>query len=97
MATFTNSATLSYNGYVTTSNTVTGTLQEVLTATKVAVVDSYEAGGNITYVISLVNSGTTALTGLTVTDDLGAYTFNTQTLYPLSYTPDSVNYYVNGV
>lgn len=39
MATFTNFATLSYNGGTTTSNVVTGELLETLSATKIAVMD----------------------------------------------------------
>lgn len=97
MATFSNIATLSYNGNVTTSNTVTGTLQEVLTATKAAVVDSYTPNGNVTYAVTLVNSGATPLTNLTITDNLGAYTFGARTLYPLTYTAGSASYYSNGV
>lgn len=97
MATFTNYATLSYTGGTTNSNTVTGELLEVLSASKTAVSNDYTAKDDITYVISLINSGTTALTGVTVTDDLGAYTFGTDTLYPLEYNPNSIRYYVNGV
>ena len=73
MAQFTNFATLSYSGGTTDSNTVTGELLEILSATKSAVAENYTAGDSITYVISLVNSGAVALTGLTVTDDLGGY------------------------
>lgn len=97
MATFTNQATLSYNGVDTNSNVTTGELLETLTATKTAVDDRYSANDNLTYIISLVNSGTAALTNLTVTDNLGAYAFNTQTLTPLDYVAGSVRYYVNGV
>lgn len=97
MATFTNYATLSYNGGTTASNVVTGELLEVLTAAKNAVTDDYAPGDTVTYVISLVNSGATQLTGLTVTDDLGGYTFNGGTVYPLSYRSGSLRYYVNGV
>ena len=64
MATFTNFATLSYRGGTTESNTVVGELLEPLTMTKTAVMDDYTAKDDVTYVISLVNSGTTALTGL---------------------------------
>ncbi len=97
MATFTNQATLTYNGTTTASNVVTGEILEVLSAQKNAVVDEYTAGDDITYVISILNTGTTPLTGLTLTDDLGAYTFNTQTLTPLTYLEGSVRYYANGV
>ncbi len=97
MATFTNYATLSYTGGTTNSNTVTGELLEVLSASKEAISNNYTARDDITYVISIINSGTTAFTGLTVTDDLGAYTYNSDTLYPLEYTNGSVRYYINGV
>ena len=97
MATFTNQATLTYNGTTTASNIVTGEILEVLSAQKNAVVDAYTAGDDITYVVSILNTGQAPLTGLTLTDDLGAYTFGAQTLTPLTYTNGSLRYYVNGV
>lgn len=97
MPIFSNFATLSYNGGTTNSNTVTGELLETLAATKIAVMDDYTARDDVTYVITLVNSGTTALTALTVTDDLGGYLFGGETVYPLAYTSGSLHYYVNGV
>lgn len=97
MASFTNFATLSYNGGTTNSNTVTGELLEALTVTKTAVVKNYAANDKITYIISIVNSGAQPVTNLTVTDNLGAYEFNGGTVYPLAYVPNSVRYYVNGV
>ena len=98
MPTFTNKATLSYNGKTTDSNTVTGNYTETLAITKTAVDDSYMDGSRITYAVSLINSGATPFTGLIVTDDLGGYPFNvTETLYPLTYVDGSVMIYVNGV
>ena len=44
MATFTNQATLTYNGGTASSNITTGELLEVLTATKTAVVPPTAAG-----------------------------------------------------
>ena len=76
MATFTNQATLTYNGQTTTSNVTVGELTETLTAAKTAVVPTYGTDGRVTYILSLVNSGTAPLTGLTITDDLGGYTFS---------------------
>lgn len=96
MATFTNQATLSYNGVITNSNTVTGELLETLTASKTAVRPQYRPGDDLTYVITLVNSGATALTDLTVSDDLGAYTLGQNAYTPLTYAADSIRYYVNG-
>jgi uncharacterized repeat protein (TIGR01451 family) len=97
MAIFTNQATLSYNGVVINSNVAVGELLEVLSATKSAVRDEYGDGDRVTYVVSILNSGTTPITGLTLNDDLGAYTFGTETLYPLVYQDTSLLYYVNGV
>lgn len=97
MAIFTNQATLTYNGNIITSNIATGEIVEVLSVTKTAVLDTYTQGSEITYVINIVNSGATAFTGLTLTDNLGEYTFGTTTLTPLNYVNDSVLYYVNGV
>ena len=96
MATITNQAALSYNGVTTLSNIAVGELVEVLTATKTAADTTYTAGGIKTFVISLVNSSAAALTGLTVTDTLGSYTFSGNTLYPLTYVTGSLLYYVNG-
>ena len=82
MATFTNFATLSYSGGITNSNTVTGELLETLAVTKTAVTDNYTAQDNITYIITLINSGATPLTNLSLSDDLGAYTFVEGPVYP---------------
>lgn len=97
MMTFTNQATLSYSGGITNSNITVGQLLATLSVTKTAVTDVYGAGDDVTYVISLVNSGTTAFNGLTLTDNLGAYPFGEETLYPLTYTAGSIRYYINGV
>lgn len=97
MATFYNQAILSYNNSVTNSNIVTGELLEVLTAAKNAVQGSYRVGDDVTYVISIVNSGAIAYTGLTVTDNLGTNAFGERNVTPLTYSDGSVKYYVNGV
>lgn len=97
MASFTNQATLTYNGNSVNSNVVTGNIVEVLDVTKTALVDIYSAGDSVTYIISITNSGAIPYTGLTVTDDLGAYTFGSGTLTPLNYVDGSVAYYQNGV
>ncbi|MBP3569863.1 MAG: hypothetical protein J6K04_11950 [Lachnospiraceae bacterium] len=97
MAIFTNQATLSYNNTTTTSNIVTGEIVEVLSAAKNALDDDYRLGDVITYVISIINSGSTAITNLTITDNLGIYNVGTITRTPLTYVEGSVNYYANGV
>ena len=97
MATFTNQATLRYNGNVVNSNITTGELLEVLSATKTAVIDTYAQGSDITYVINIVNSGTITFTGISINDDLGAYTVGGNTYVPLDYVAGSAQYYLNGV
>lgn len=97
MAIFTNQAILSYNNTTTTSNIVTGEIVEVLSAAKNALDDNYRLGDVITYVVSIVNSGATAINNITITDDLGAYTLGGITRVPLTYVDGSVNYYANGI
>lgn len=96
MATFTNRATLSYNGTVRTSNITTGELVEVLAITKTALAESYDLYDSVTYIVSITNSGTAAFNGLTLTDDLGGYDFGGNTVYPLAFTEGSVRVFVNG-
>lgn len=96
MARFTNQAQLRYGNAIANSNIAVGEILEVLSATKTAVRTTYEQNDTITYVISIVNSGATAITGVSVTDTLGAYLFQTTTLTPLDYIPDTIRYYVNG-
>ncbi len=98
MATFFNRATLTYGTNSIVSNTVSGELVQTLAVDKNASTENYTLGNALTYAISLVNSGTTNLTGLTVTDDLGEFEFATGVnVRPLTYTPESVLYFINGV
>ena len=97
MAIFYNQATLSYRGLTTTSNTTVGEITEAVSAVKTALTEAYSAGDNITYAIGLVNNDTVNQTGLTVTDDLGAYAIGATSAVPLRYVDGSVKYYVNGV
>ena len=97
MAIFSNQATLTYNGNSTNSNIAYGEILDVLVATKTAVEGTYTPGQIVTYVVTLQNTGTAALTGLTVTDDLGGYDFNGATVYPLTYEAGSVTQFTNGV
>lgn len=96
MAIFTNQATLSYNDNVVNSNIVTGEIVQVLTVSKNALSDTYERDKTITYIINIVNSSDSDFTGLTVTDNIGAYAFNTTTLVPLTYVDGSIRYFIKG-
>ncbi len=95
MAQFTNQAQLSYNGTVVNSNVTVGEFLDSLTAEKHAVTGTYGVGGSLTYVVSIVSTGTSSQT-VTLTDDLGSYIAAGKTVYPLAYTAGSMTYYRNG-
>lgn len=99
MANFFNQASLLYNNKVTLSNPITGTITETVTADKNANPETYTLNGEIVYVISLANSGSSPATGITVTDDLGSYTPSegTSPVVPLTYIDGSAMLYVDAV
>lgn len=97
MAFFTNYATLSYQGGTQVSNTVTGELLDVVSVVKTALAEQYAPGDTLAYAVTILNRGTTPVSGLTLTDDLGAYQLNGVTVYPLNYREGSLRYLVNGV
>lgn len=90
-------ATMTYNNITTSSNVAQANLEEALTATKTAVASNYNPGDIVTYVISINNSGNSDFENLTITDNLGAYSFNNTALVPLDYIEGSVRYYINSV
>jgi uncharacterized repeat protein (TIGR01451 family) len=96
MAIFSNQATLTFNGIATNSNLAFGELLDVLAITKTAVEGTYTPDGLVTYVVTLRNTGTTPLTAITLTDDLGGYVFEGTTVYPLAYEAGSVTLFVDG-
>ena len=97
MPTFQNNATLTFNGRSVLSNTVTGEIADVLTGSKKAPINVYRQGDRVAYVISLVNAGDSALTDLTITDDLGTYPLGTgETVTPLTYVDGTVTFFING-
>lgn len=95
--TFTNTATLSYTGGSVQSNIAVGSVEGILSVSKTTAAQDYQTGESITYAVSIINHSDTAVTGLTVTDDLGSYIFNTGTVQPLSYIEDSALYFSDGV
>ena len=97
MAFFTNQAQLRYGNEVANSNITVGEIQEVLAVTKTAVKRTYRQDDTVTYIISIVNSGITEYTGLTLTDDLGRYAFGEGERTPLDYIAGTIHYYRNGV
>jgi uncharacterized repeat protein (TIGR01451 family) len=98
MATFYNQATLSYNGNVTVSNITTGELLDTVSATKTALTDTYSPGSDTAYAVSIINTGTSDLNDITLTDDLGSYTFGEQAteLVPLTYNEGSLKLFAGG-
>lgn len=99
MATFSNQATLSYNGTVASSNITTGEILETLNVSKSAVSDTYTADSGNVFIVSIVNTGSVCYNGLTVTDNLGEYSFGDSggTAVPLTYEAGTLRYFVNGV
>ncbi len=97
MAVFTNQATLTYNDTTTNSNIVTGEIIEVLSASKTTLQADYANDDTVTYLVNIVNSGATAVTGVSVTDNLGKFTLDGVTVTPLTYVDGTARYYSNGV
>ncbi len=98
MPTVFNQASLSFGGVVTNSNTTSNEVVAALTLTKTAASADYAAGDGITYVISLVNTGGSEYTDLTLTDNLGRFANPAAgDLTPLTYVDGSILYYVDGV
>ncbi len=97
MVQFQNQATLSYTGGTTASNVATGEIVDVLSVSKNAVYRIYSKDGTVTYVVSVVNSGSVAFNGITVTDNLGEYAYGAVMLYPFTYIDGTLRYYLNGV
>ena len=96
MATFTNQAQLTYSGRTVMSNTVSGEITEPISVTKTALIEEYTANDVITFVVTLINSGQTAIGDITLTDDLGAYSFGTGSVVPLTYSTGSAKVISNG-
>ena len=99
MATFYNQATLSYGGVIQNSNVTSGEIISGVSLTKTAVSTGYGTGDGVIYAVNIVNAENTAKTGITLTDDLGAYTpvGSTTEVVPLTYVDGSIIYYQNGV
>lgn len=97
MAIITNQASLTYRGLTRLSNRTVGQLDNGLTVDKNVNSDTYAPGERKVYTVALRNTGSGPLTDLTVSDDLGGYVYQGQTLYPLTFVAGSVQYYVNGV
>ena len=102
MATFQNQATITFGGVTRASNITVGEIVDAVSIVKTATPGTYAQGSRITYVVNIQNTGDTPLTGLTVTDDLGAYeadgdTTEKVTVLPLTYVDGSALLFTDGV
>ena len=97
MATFFNQASISFGGYVTNSNITVGEVLDTLAVTKTAVSSGYGISGGTVYAVSLVNSGTTPISAISISDDLGSYTEGGVALVPFDYVTGSAKLYINGI
>lgn len=95
--TFTNTATLRYQGGTVESNVAVGAVEGVLSVSKTTAAQSYTTGDSITFVIGIVNNSAAAVTGVTVADTLGKVPFGETTVQPLRYVDQSVLVFSNGV
>ncbi len=95
-----NQANLAFNYGTATgtaiSNVATATLLDPLAADKRALSETYRAGDTVTYVLSAQNNGTTTLTGVTLSDNLGSYAVGGATVTPLTYAGNAL-LFVDGV
>ena len=102
MAVITNQANLTYTYGTTTatvvSNIASTELTAPLTAEKRTLDAAYRLNTDLTYIISLSNESGTALTGLPILDNLGAYTPDgaSAPVHPLTYTGPAA-LYIDGV
>ncbi|MBE6871215.1 MAG: DUF11 domain-containing protein [Ruminococcaceae bacterium] len=96
----TNQASLVYqfNGQTASalSNVATTTLVEPLSVSKNSLETTYGANDELTFIVSFTNSGATALTNVSVVDDLGTYALGTNSVTPLTFVPNAV-LFINGV
>ena len=94
MAIIENFATVRYtSGGVTAtrvSNIAQIDLNTSVTFTKSAIGTGYSDGATVTYIITVSNTSSTALSELSITDDLGTFAFGESTLTPLTYVGPAV-------
>ncbi len=99
--TITNQATLQYTYGTTTataaSNIATTVMQEAFSVYKSTLENTYRADGELTYLVTLVNSGRNALTNVTITDNLGTYAVSPAVSVTPLYYNDPAHLYINGV
>lgn len=89
-----NFATVSYtSGGISetkVSNVAEIALESAVGFTKTSVGSTYRDGSVITYILTVTNSSGSALSGSTITDNLGTYVFGASELTPLTYISPAV-------
>ena len=89
-----NFATVSYTsgGIAGTkvSNIAEISLESAVGFTKTSLGNTYNDSSTLTYILTVTNSSTTAITGSTITDNLGTYVFGATELTPLDYVGPAV-------
>ena len=95
--TFQNQAALTYGENTVLSNITSGTIEDAVTLTKTALSPLYDHDCPITYILSIRNNTETPLSGLTLTDNLGAYEQGGVTRYPLTYVEGTTRQYRDGL
>ena len=78
------------------SNIATASLAQPLNVDKSSLESVYRAGDELTYILSVTNGGTTALTNVTLQDNLGTFTQGTAQITPLTFVPDAL-LFIDGV
>lgn len=94
MPTIENFATVSYTsgGIAATkvSNIAEISVESAVGFTKTSLGDTYGDGSVLTYILTITNSSGSAITGSTITDNLGTYVFGATELTPLEYVSPAV-------
>ena len=94
MATIENFATVSYtSGGVSetkVSNLAEIGLESAISFTKTTLGETYGEDEVVTYILSMTNTSTSAITNVSITDDLGTFVFGTLELTPLTYAPPAL-------
>lgn len=97
MATFYNQASLSIGGKVTNSNITEGEVLTQVTMIKTPLTTDYGPEDNLVYAVTITNNSASTVNDITITDDLGAFTFGALNIVPLTYVIGTAVYYLNGV
>lgn len=95
--TFQNQAILTYGTETILSNITGGTIEDAVTLSKTALSPTYGRDCPITYIMNIRNNTESTISGLTLTDDLGAYLQGGVTRYPLTFVDGAVRQYRDGL